>query len=142
MYYHNMNQINRMKIRKNEFQQNLSTSALPEIQIEKVIYPFIPQMVSRKIDLYVARIGKIPKQSILADWNNYKLILFNVIQNAVKYNSENGTILILLSLKNRQSTNEHELETEVIDTGIGISEDRQKMLFKPFLELKMKQNFD
>jgi signal transduction histidine kinase len=30
------------------------------------------------------------------------------------------------------------LETEIIDTGIGISEDRQKMLFIPFLELKLK----
>jgi signal transduction histidine kinase len=32
------------------------------------------------------------------------------------------------------------LETEIIDTGIGISEERQKMLFIPFLELKLKQN--
>ena len=32
----------------------------------------------------------------------------------------------------------HVFETEVIDSGIGISEDRQKMLFIPFLELKMK----
>ena len=32
------------------------------------------------------------------------------------------------------------LETQIIDTGIGIEEDRQKMLFIPFLELKMKQN--
>ena len=32
------------------------------------------------------------------------------------------------------------LETHIIDTGIGIEEDRQKMLFIPFLELKMKQN--
>ena len=28
------------------------------------------------------------------------------------------------------------LETEIIDSGIGISEDRQKLLFTPFLELK------
>ena len=32
------------------------------------------------------------------------------------------------------------LETEVIDSGIGISKERQKMLFVPFLELKIKQN--
>lgn len=32
------------------------------------------------------------------------------------------------------------LETEIIDTGIGISKERQKMLFVPFLELRMKQN--
>ena len=32
------------------------------------------------------------------------------------------------------------LETEIIDSGLGISKERQKMLFEPFLELKMKQN--
>lgn len=30
----------------------------------------------------------------------------------------------------------------MIDTGIGITEDRQKMLFVPFLELKMKQKLE
>lgn len=34
----------------------------------------------------------------------------------------------------------HILETQIIDTGIGIANERQKMLFIPFLELKMKQN--
>ena len=32
------------------------------------------------------------------------------------------------------------LETTVIDSGIGIDTERQKMLFIPFLELKIKQN--
>ena len=32
--------------------------------------------------------------------------------------------------------------TEVVDTGIGISEERQQMLFEPFLELQKKQNLD
>ena len=36
----------------------------------------------------------------------------------------------------------HVFETEIIDTGIGISEERQKMLFIPFMELKMKQNLN
>lgn len=34
------------------------------------------------------------------------------------------------------------LETEIIDTGIGISPNRQKMLFVPFMELMLRQNFD
>lgn len=38
--------------------------------------------------------------------------------------------------------NRHEmlLETEIIDSGIGINKERQKLLFKPFLELRAKQN--
>ena len=30
------------------------------------------------------------------DWVKYQLILFNIIQNAVKYNNKNGVILIEL----------------------------------------------
>ena len=33
------------------------------------------------------------------------------------------------------------LETEIIDTGLGITEEKQKLLFVPFMELKLKQNF-
>lgn len=36
--------------------------------------------------------------------------------------------------------NSYMLETDIIDTGIGITKRRQSLLFKPFLELKLKQN--
>ena len=53
-----------------------------------------------------------------------------------------GDILVILTVRPSRSRNPNQLilETEVIDTGIGISPERQKMLFVPFLELKMKQN--
>lgn len=82
------------------------------------------------------------------DWNLYELILFNIIQNSVKYNQQqDGDICILLSIKPKKMTyridktfdiseHEHILETQIIDTGIGISADRQEILFVPFKELK------
>lgn len=81
---------------------------------------------------------------MVADWKLYELVLFNIIQNAVKYNkSNNGDIVIVLTCKPKKKTldeyNEEEtyiLDTCVIDTGIGISSERQKLLFIPFLELK------
>jgi len=33
-------------------------------------------------------------------------------------------------------TDQYLLETEIIDTGIGITKERQKLLFVPFKELK------
>ena len=93
---------------------------------------------------------------IKADWLNYQLILFNMIQNSIKYNKFKGDIFVVINclpMKKKQKTRElvdleaedkqekqYVLETEVMDTGIGISKKRQKMLFIPFLELKMKQN--
>ena len=38
--------------------------------------------------------------SIRNDWRIYKLIIFNLIQNAVKYNVEGGTIDIKTNLVN------------------------------------------
>jgi signal transduction histidine kinase len=64
-----------------------------------------------------------------------------------------GNIIVLLDCKpkqadkNKKENNEikqfqdeetHIFETEIIDTGIGISEERQDMLFVPFMELKMR----
>ena len=80
------------------------------------------------------------------------MILFNLIQNAIKFNYFNGAIIIVLSVKKKseeflslRSFIEEPLyilETEIIDTGIGISPSRQKLLFVPFLELMLRQNFD
>ena len=69
-------------------------------------------------------------------------MLFNVVQNAVKYNLTDGKIVIILRLKqsNFGTEDKAELEIEVIDTGIGIEKNRQNLLFQPFKELSQKQN--
>ena len=131
-----------MKINKDEFQDR-PTDGRPERSIEKLIYPFIPQMVARNMNVYVTW-KKEFHHKMEADWKKYSLILFNMIQNAVKYNNMEGDMLIILSCKCTENGHfsEYMLETEVIDTGIGITKERQEMLFKPFLELKFKQNID
>jgi len=41
-----------------------------------------------------------------ADWQNYELILFNIIQNAVKYiKMSDDNIIIIVSCKPRQNKN-------------------------------------
>ena len=89
---------------------------------------------------------------IFADWDLYELILFNIIQNSVKYNQlYDGEIAIVISCKPMKIRFENVknviqdpyledknyiLETRVIDTGLGIAPERQKFLFRPFNELK------
>lgn len=46
-----------------------------------------------------------------------------------------------LSSKKELSAFNAVIETDIIDTGIGISDSRQHLLFKPFSELKYKKNF-
>lgn len=55
---------------------------------------------------------------ILCDWTLYKLIVFNLLQNSVKYNIKNGYILIDLSLK--KINDDYFLITTIEDSGKGI----------------------
>ena len=146
MYYYNLNQIYRMKAEKNQLRIKCSESISPENQVEKSLYPFYSQIQAQNIKVYFGRKSKY-NMEIKADWKKYQLIVFNIIQNAVKYNKYNGTLIVLTSceLIERSPTMDEQFysfETEIIDTGIGITRERQKMLFIPFLELKMKQSLE
>lgn len=80
----------------------------------------------------------LQKYEIIADWELFELIMFNIIQNSMKYNKNlDGDIVITITCKKmKESDQMYILETQVIDTGVGISPEKQKMLFTPFKELK------
>ena len=107
--------------------------------VEKVIIPFTSQILSKNLSIYIS---KYEKSCLIADWTKYKLILFNIIQNSIKYNIFNGKIIINLKVLGCQEDKNRMLETQIIDSGIGIreDEDKQNMLFKPFKELHNKEN--
>jgi PAS domain S-box-containing protein len=67
--------------------------------------------------------------SILADYTRLKQTLINLINNGIKYNQPNGLVEVELSSSGNY------LRFSVRDTGIGISEDQQANLFKPFSRL-------
>jgi signal transduction histidine kinase/CheY-like chemotaxis protein len=72
-----------------------------------------------------------PKLSIRADLTRFKQILLNLLSNAVKYNQDGGSITL-----DFQKTGNDGIRIDVIDTGEGISEDNQKLLFQPFHRLE------
>jgi PAS domain S-box-containing protein len=60
-------------------------------------------------------------------------ILSNLTSNAIKF-TQNGSITIKISALNK-TKNEEKIKFEVIDTGIGISEENQSKLFESFQQL-------
>ncbi|SFM57333.1 PAS domain S-box protein [Methanolobus profundi] len=69
----------------------------------------------------------LPK--VEADRSKIKQILYNLMGNSIKFTTDNGKITFRSAIKG------HELQISVIDTGIGISPDDQKKIFKPFSQI-------
>ncbi len=66
---------------------------------------------------------------IEADRVKFKQIFYNLLSNAIKFTPEGGKVVTHLEISDT------ELRTEVIDTGIGISEADQAKLFAPFTQI-------
>lgn len=62
-----------------------------------------------------------------------KQILLNLLSNSIKYNRENGSIYWSISERDKSET-EVELEFTIRDTGIGMSPEFLKDIFKPFVQ--------
>ena len=81
-------------------------------------------MIQKK-NLEIKILNEISKKDVelLTDWKLYQIILFNFIQNSVKYNTKYGSIKIQFSLTTKE---DHSLEyvTNIIDTGKGIEPQR------------------
>jgi PAS domain S-box-containing protein len=69
----------------------------------------------------------------VADKLRCNQIIFNLLSNAVKYTPEGGTITYRIR-GTRLDGGRVEIEHEISDTGIGISEEFQKVLFDPFTQ--------
>lgn len=105
--------------------------------VAKVVGPFLYNLNQRNQQIFMFWKNQKSMSGVLADWYKYQLVLFNMIQNAYKYNLEGGYIFIMLSLKKIPQSHEEEeniissdakepafnyfLHTEIIDTGCGIS---------------------
>jgi len=75
---------------------------------------------------------KIPENSIFieADAIRFKQVVLNLVSNAIKYNKENGSVIISYDQLENGKT-----RLGVRDTGIGIPDEKVEQIFKPFERL-------
>lgn len=69
----------------------------------------------------------------VADKLRCNQIIFNLLSNAVKYTPEGGKITYAIRGK-MLASGEMEIDHTITDTGIGMTEDFQKVLFEPFTQ--------
>ncbi|MBS4014284.1 MAG: response regulator [Bacteroidetes bacterium] len=91
-------------------------------------------MCNKNIEFEVISDISIPT-IIVADQNRIIQVINNLISNAVKFTDEGKVSLKAKLLSKDFVRNEIEIKVEVIDSGQGISKEKQKHLFVPFSQI-------
>jgi PAS domain S-box-containing protein len=92
--------------------------------IEALIYP-----ISAKKNISIKTKTPPTNVEIYADKTKFKQIMYNLLNNAVKFTPEGGSIHI------SAHHDDEYLSIEVADTGIGIARSEQEMIFQPFRQV-------
>ena len=82
------------------------------------------KLIASKTNIEVKVIGK--DLFVYGNKEMFHELVYNLCDNAIKYNRENGTVTVLLTGENGR------VVLKVIDSGIGISTDNQKRVFERF----------
>lgn len=108
-----------------------------ELVIEQISVPLVidetlnvikEKAIKRNVDIKLELDSQL--DTIYADKNKFKQILFNLLDNAVKFSKEEGGTVTITTRKLDDIA-----EFWVSDTGIGIRETDIEKLFKPFEQL-------
>jgi len=97
--------------------------------IEKVLRPMSSKTAQKNLELILDISNGVPDY-YTGDPVRLRQILFNLIGNAIKF-TEKGEIKLEVRLKT-ENENKRELEFFIIDTGIGIPDNKMHNLFKSF----------
>ena len=99
---------------------------------------FIKQQAHRKqIQTQIQIPSHLP--NVMLDERRIRQSLINLLNNAVKFTAEGGSITLKVNLERHynEATHRHSywLKFTVIDTGIGISQENVQKLFQPFVQI-------
>jgi signal transduction histidine kinase/CheY-like chemotaxis protein len=97
--------------------------------IEDVVKMMRPLAEEKSLSLTIESV-KSPQNSVIGDPSRLRQVLINLISNAIKF-TEKGDVVIKMCLINL-GKNKIELTGNVIDSGIGMSEQQQINIFSPF----------
>jgi len=85
--------------------------------------------VDKRLSLGLEVIDDVPSM-VLGDTSRLRQIVLNLVLNAVKFTPPGGSVLVRIS-------NPGALRVEVVDTGPGVPEEKQSLLFREFSQLQL-----
>ncbi|MDB5122056.1 MAG: todS 2 [Mucilaginibacter sp.] len=68
------------------------------------------------------------------DHDKIERIIFNLLSNAYKFTHDGGQISVLINIVDKTQYDGLSLEIKIIDTGIGIDNDKLEKIFEPFFQ--------
>lgn len=101
----------------------------PEVMAFDVCDLIQPRIADKPVEI-VCRIGANVPSNVKGDPGRYKQVLINLMTNAAKF-TEKGEIELTLNVE-KEDEALITLHVAVRDTGIGISKDKQEMIFEAF----------
>lgn len=102
-----------------------------ESLITEVINLIVPITEQKHLPLYKDIPEHLPPM-LEGDADRIKQVLLNLLNNAIKF-TETGSITLKIEINHLDQQNAH-LTFNVIDTGIGLSEEQQRRIFQPFTQ--------
>jgi CheY-like chemotaxis protein len=105
----------------------------PESEFFRYLDSVIAPLCQEKNIQLVLESNPLPGYELLVDPLRINQVFFNLLSNAVKFTPEGGTVTCRLE-EERISEHRAAFTGQVIDTGIGMSEEFLKVLFDPFTQ--------
>ncbi|HYW47734.1 MAG TPA: response regulator [Bryobacteraceae bacterium] len=99
--------------------------------VESAVDLVTSQASRKRLELIHHVSGEVPK-AVLGDVTRLRQVLVNLLGNAVKF-TERGEVVLMVTAHPLDDSR-HEIGFDVLDTGIGIPEDRVENLFQAFTQ--------
>ncbi len=115
--------LNVSRIEEGKFGYNFTVESF-DLLLDEVVKNFSERMKSKKLKFIFKKPKRLPKLKM--DKEKIKLALENILENAIKYTPEYGTIELKVGRSGQF------LKVEVKDNGVGISTEEQEKLFTKF----------
>jgi signal transduction histidine kinase len=103
----------------------VESEAMPlKVLLEAIVEAIKPECEKKNVTLTCNLPDRLP--TLYADENLLRIVLMNIVANAVQYTADSGTITI------ETASHEEDIQVSIRDTGCGIEEDHLESIFQKF----------